>query len=304
MVGIVRDDRIIESAEMSQEQFSALSDPIRVEILIKLSDQPSYPAKMAQEFDCSKQKMYYHFDRLQEADLVEEDRVENLSGGEATFYRPTSQGFAFTLGDVGESFPVPESSSSVTRFLKPLVEERELRGPIVVGSPEQHGPDQVRALDGHLAAEIAYKLGNYSRKDSPALKLDTDVINQESYLESMVILGGVLTNLVAKEFNESFPAYFPSSEFPYRKLETHENSYSEGEIGVIAKTPNPHDRSENVFLVAGIQSRGTEAAVRAFSDLEEIVEDYTAGQFYAVVEGLDLNGDGEIDDYRVVERSE
>jgi DNA-binding transcriptional ArsR family regulator len=304
MAGIVRNGKRIESEELSDEQLSALSDPIRIEILEKLSVESSYPADLAEDFECSKQKMYYHFDRLEEAGLIEEDRTESLSGGEATFYRPTSRGYTLDLGGEGEDFPLPEQDGSVSKFLKPLVRDCELKGKIVVGSPDQHGPDQVRALDGHLASEIAFKLGNYSRKSSPGVRLDTEIIREESYDQSMVILGGVLTNIIAKKFNESFPAYFPSEEFPYRELETPQNSYSEGDIGVIAKTPNPENREETVFLVAGVENKGTKAAVRAFSDIEEVVEDYEAGQFYAVVRGLDLNSDGEIDDYEVVESSE
>jgi DNA-binding transcriptional ArsR family regulator len=301
MAGIFKDGKKIGAEELTESQLSALSDSIRIEILEKLSKEPSYPSELAESFECSKQKMYYHFDRLKEAKLIEQDRTENLSGGKAMFYRPTSQGYILDLGGEGREFPLPDQDERVLDFLNPLIRSRELRGNIVVGSPDQHGPDQVRALDGHLASDIAFKLGNYSRKNSSGVKLDTEVIRKGSFEESMVILGGVLTNVIAKKFNESFPAYFPSEEFPYRELETPQNSYSEGDIGVIAKTSNPENREESIFLVAGVENKGTRAAVLAFSDLEELVDDYEAGQFYAVVRGLDLNSDGEIDDYKVIE---
>ena len=301
MPGILRDGKKIDAEELSEHQLAALSDPIRVKILEKLGEEPSYPAELAKKFDFSKQKMYYHFDKLQKANLIEEDRTENLSGGKAKFYRPISQGHILDLGTEGKEFPLPNQNEAVLDFLKPLIKDRELRGKIVVGSPDQHGPDQVRALDGHLASEIAFKLGNYCRKNSPSVKMDTEIIREESYEQSMIILGGVLTNIIAKRFNESFPAYFPSEEFPYRELETPKNSYSEGDIGVIAKTSNPENREESIYLVAGVENKGTRAAVLAFSDLENVVEDYNAGQFYAVVRGLDLNSDGEIDDYKVIE---
>lgn len=56
-----------------------------------------------------------------------------------------------------------------------------------------------------------------------------------------------------------------------------------------------------MFLVAGVRNEGTEAAVRAFKNLETLIEGYEGGEFYRVVRGLDLDGDGEIDDYEVVE---
>lgn len=304
MVEFLRDENLIPAGELTEKELKALNSEIRVEILKQLNEKASYPAEMSDSFDCSKQKMYYHFEKLEDAGLIEQERVEKRSGGEATYYKPTQKGFVLDLGGEGEEFPVPEHSDEVTKFLKPLIKDSELNGSIVVGSAEQHGPDQVQALDGHLAGEIAFKLGNYSRTEKPVVKLDTEVVGEEDWDENLLILGGVLTNVVAKEFNESFPAFFPSEEFPYRKLETPENSYSDGDIGVIAKTSNPEDREKKIFLMAGVQNKGTKAAVKAFQDLEEVVEDYSAGQFYAVVRGLDLNSDGEIDSYKVVERNE
>ena len=303
MVRITRDGRLIESGELSEKQLSALSDPIRVKILRELAEEPSYPAELTEKFGCSKQKLYYHFDRLEEAELIEEERKENMSGGEATYYTPSENSYVLDLGGKGEELPLPETDPSGLKFLKPLIQDGEVNGYVVAGAPDQHGPDQVRARDGHLTSEIAFKLGNYARKESEIVKLDTEIVSEEQFDENLLMVGGVLTNVVAKELNESFPAYFPSEEFPYRELRTPDNSYGAGDIGVITKTSNPEDREKSIFLVAGVESKGTRAAVKAFSDLESIVDDYEAGQFYAVVKGLDLNSDGDIDDYKVIETS-
>lgn len=304
MAGIVREDKLTDAEELSEKQLSALSKPIRINVLNRLAEEPSYPAKIAEELGSSKQKIYYHFNQLRDANLIEKQRLENLSGGEATFYKPTKHAYFIDLGGERQEFPLPEQNSDVQRFLGNLIEEGEMNGYLVAGSPDQHGPDQVRARDSHLASEIAFKLGNYVRKDSDLTKLDTEIVASGDFKENLLMLGGVLTNVVAKEFNESFPAYFPSEEFPYRELRTPENSYGSGDIGVITKTSNPKDREKDIFLVAGVESKGTRAAVKAFSDLEKVVEGYEAGQFYAVVKGLDLNSDGDIDDYKVIETSE
>ncbi len=303
MVRLVKDGEIFKAGELSQEQLSVLDDT-KLEILEELHREPNYPSALTEQFNYSKQRLYYHFDKLEEAGLIEEERRKNLSGGEATFYRPSKPAYGLLLGKDGEKVPMPDSDESAVKFLEPLIQEGELKGEIVVGSPDEHGPDQVWARDGHLSSEIAFKLGNYSRKDGSSIGLDTEIVQEDRFDETLLMIGGVLTNVVAKKFNESFPAYFPSEEFPYRKLRTPENSYRSEDIGVIAKTSNPEDRREGIFLVAGVQQKGTEAAVKAFSDLEELVEDYSAGQFYAVVKGLDLNSDGDIDDYRVMETSE
>ena len=305
MVEFVKDEEIFEAGELTEEELKALDSEIRIKILKRLGEESSYPAQLAKEFDQSKQKIYYHFEKLEEAGLIEKNHTEDKSGGEATYYSPTKRGYVLDLkGEEGESFPVPERSEDARKFLKPLIKDSEMNGYVVVGSPEQHGPDQVQALDGHLAGEICYKLGNYSRKEKPIVKLDTEIVNEDLFDKSLLIIGGILTNITAKRFNKSFPVSFPSEEFPYRQLKTPRSSFTDGEIGVIAKTSNPDKRENKVFLVAGIQSKGTKAAVKAFQDLEQILEDYSAGQFYAVVRGLDLNSDGEIDDYKVIETSE
>jgi len=164
--------------------------------------------------------------------------------------------------------------------------------------------DQVRARDGHLATEIGFKLGNYSRKNQLATKLDTEIVRNENYNQNMLMLGGVLTNVVSKKFNKHFPVKFTTEKFPYQQIQTPKNSYTDENIGFIAKTSNPEDHTKSIYIIAGVQSKGTQAAVRAFNNLEEIVKDYSAGQFYAVVKGLDLNSDGQIDDYKVIETSE
>jgi len=304
MVEFLRDGKLFEARSLSEEELKALDSDLRVQVLKSLSESSSYPAQLAKDFDCSKQKMYYHFEQLLEAGIIEKDYIEDKSGGEAIYYTPTKRGYVLDLGGEGDSFPVPDRNQDVKDFFKPLIQDSEMNGFVVVGSPDQHGPDQVQALDGHLAGEICFKLGNYSRKDKLVTKLDTEVVNEELFETNMVILGGVLTNVIAKRFNESFPVNFPREEFPYRQLKTPRSSFTDGEIGVIAKTSNPEIRENKIFLVAGIQSKGTKAAVKAFQDLEEIVEGYSAGQFYAVVRGLDLNSDGEIDDYKVIETSE
>lgn len=307
MSKIVREDEgqesmeAIEAEELNEDGIKALSDPIRREMLEILAEEPSYPLKVARELDIEKQKSYYHFNKLEEAGLIEEDHTEKVSGGSAKFYTSSAPGYLLDLGVKGETIFNPGGSKHVKKFLEPMVKEGKIHGKIVVGSPEQHGPDKVRARDGHLAGEIGLKLGNYGEKNSPVLKLDTEVFRDSSFDGNLVLVGGVLTNTVSKKFNEDFPVSFEGENFPYREIKTPESSYSEDSIGVVAKTGNPENPEKSIYMVAGVRNSGTEAAVRAFKNLEDILEDYSRGDFYRVVRGLDMNGDGEIDDFEVVE---
>ena len=301
MARILRDNsEIVESEEIQEEELKALSDPTRVKIIRKLGENPSYPAKISKKLEIPKQKAYYHFRILEEAGLISEERQEERSGGIATFYTPSEDAFHIDLGAEGSktAFEPFEDAGS---FLQPLVENGKLNGKIVVGSPDEHGPDQVRARDGHLAGEVGLKLGKYASTTESSIRLDTEIFLSEAFEQNLLMIGGVLTNTVTRRFNDKFPVSFEGENFPYRGFDTPENSYTDAKAGFIARAENPESENKYVYLIAGVQSDGTRAAVQAFKDVDHLFE---AGQTYTVIRGRDMDGDGEIDDYEVLEKDE
>ncbi|MFB6204472.1 MAG: ArsR/SmtB family transcription factor [Candidatus Nanohaloarchaea archaeon] len=301
MADILRDREKVAAEELDIDALKALTDPTRMEILELLAEEPGYPAEMAKKMDIDRQKAYYHFKKLEEAGLIEEHSRQNVSGGQATFYQPSSGAYHLDLGVPGEEIRLPETRKDVSKFLEPLVSDFKLNGRIVVGSPDQHGPDQVRARDGHLAGEIAVSLGKHADPPEQLVFFDTSLFRQDDFDHNLLLLGGVLTNTATKKFNEEFPAHFSGDSFPYREIETPENRYTEDAIGLIARTSHPEDPEKALYLVAGIRNAGTEAAVRAFKNLDSVIHEYEGGDYYRIVRGLDLDGDGEIDSYEVVE---
>lgn len=292
---------LVEAEELDMEAIKALTDGTRRKIMELLAREPSYPAEISTELGLGKQQAYYHFSKLEDAGLIEKSREEKKSGGVATFYRPTADGYIYDLGTGGKKAFLPPREKGARKLLEPMVSGRDINGCIVVGSPDEHGEDQVRARDGHLAGEIGIKLGNYGRSNDIATRLDTEMVSSGNFSRNLVLVGGVLTNLVTKKFNPEFPASFSTDSFPYHELETPEDTYTEDAVGVVQKIENPEAPGKAVFMAAGIRNRGTQGAIRAFKNLEEITEGYDGGSFYRVVRGLDLDGDGEIDDYEVVE---
>lgn len=304
MVEFIRKgDYLVQADELDEEKLKALNDDTRVEILEIISKSPKYPSEIAEILGISKQKAYYHFERLKEANLVEKDHQEKRSGGLATYFTAAQTGLILDLGGNGEKIFVPERTEGLKNFLSPLIQSGKLDGKIVVGSPDQHGPDQVRARDGHLAGELSMKLGGHAATDNELVVLDTEVVRESLYDTNLLLLGGVLTNTVMKKFNSEFSVNFSGDSFPYHEIKTSKNSYTDENIGIIAKTTNPELKDKAIYSVAGIRSAGTRAAVKAFSDLENLVEGYREGDFYAVVRGLDMDGDGKIDDYELLETS-
>lgn len=300
MARILRNEGAIESEELEDEAIKALSDSTRRDILRLLAKEKMYPLEVSRELDLEKQKTYYHFKKLSRAGLIQEAGEVNVSGGSATLYTASAPSYFFDTGN-GEEKAFPVTSSKAREFLRPLVEDGEVRGKIVVGSPEPHGPDRVQARDGHLAGEIGAELGRYGDSEKSCVLLDTEVVRDSIFDETMLLVGGVLTNTITRRFNEAFPASFEGEKFPYREIKTPEASYSDDSIGVVARAEHPEETGEALFIVAGVRNSGTEAAVLAFKNLESLVDSYSGGSFYFIVQGLDVDGDGEIDDYEVIE---
>lgn len=285
-------------AVKDSEKIKSLQNSTRLEILQKLAEQPSYPSAIAKELDLDKQKTYYHINKLKEAGLIEKTREEKKSGGTATFYKTKKDKLKIDL--LGNN-TTKNQKTKLNKILDNFYTDNVFEGMIVTGSPDEHGPDQVRARDGHLTGEIGLKLGQTGEPGDKNIWLDTELQSKNKFNESMILLGGVLTNTVTKKYNENFPAKFAGESFPYRKIKTPENTYTSPNIGVIAKAEHPDFDDKSLFLVAGIRNKGTYSAVKAFQDLENFSSFYESGKNYIVVKGLDLNGDGEIDDYEQVE---
>jgi len=72
MVEFIRDENLLANAtELDQSKLKALNDQTRLEILKILSETPSYPSEIAEKLGISKQKAYYHFEKLKDAGLLE-----------------------------------------------------------------------------------------------------------------------------------------------------------------------------------------------------------------------------------------
>lgn len=298
----------LQTQELTQKQLKALNNKHRQKIIQKLSQKPNYPAKIAKELQISKQKCHYHFKKLQEAQLVEKTQQENIKGGTATKYQPTNPSYTYIPNkNKGKQHQQLKNNQKIQNFLKPLItENKKLNGHIVTGSPDKHGEDQVRSRDNHLAGEIMHKIGNYTQttlKDT--VKLDTQINNSQKYEQNMLLLGGILTNTVSRKYNQKFPAHFNEDQFPYREIQTPQNQYTDENTGIITKTRHPENRHHRLFMIAGVSHRGTKAATLAFKDLEKTLKNYQSQeQYYIIVEGLDIDGDGELDDYKVIEKTQ
>ncbi len=303
------ESRILKRTKLFQdpEKIKTIADETRWNILESISGKAKYPSQIAKELKLNEQKVYYHINQLKKTDLIEVVKKEERSGSLAKYYRATENSFSIELPHGEEKplrEPLSEQPEQVKNFLYPFVKNGEINTRIIVGSPDPHGPNQVRGRDSHLAIQLGFFLGQHgSIKDEFPTELDTEAKGDKK--GNMILLGGPLTNMFMKEFNENFIVNFSMDKFPYHELNSSKTGekYTEKPIGTIARTRNPNDPDNSILALSGIGKSGTKAALLALTlKTEEVLKDYdNEDKWSRVVKGLDLDGDGKIDDVEILE---
>lgn len=295
--------------EDNPEKLKALTDKTRWKILNLLAERPRYPASIAKELGIHEQKVYYHMNVLEKNDLVKVKGKQEKGGAVAKYYTLKNYGFALELPYGDEKlvdFPLQRQDKNLKNFLHPFVSNGKLNAKVVVGSPDPHGPYQVRSRDGHFAVDLALFLGQYaSVKDGFSTKLDVNVKAENSYEENLILVGGVLTNLITQEVNPYLPIKFNLEKFPFREITSEKTgkNYTEDSCGVIAKIPNPDKMGKSVLTLAGVRYRGTRSAILALTKFHnKILKDYEGEDNWArVIKGKDMDGDGKVDEIEILE---
>ncbi len=181
-------------------------------------------------------------------------------------------------------------------FLEPFVNEGQLDALIIVGSPDPHGPDKARSKDGYYGMDLALFLGtflNYVPKFN--VKLDTEV-RDEDLQNNLILIGGPVVNKIVEKVNQKLPIKFEDGNI---KSAVSNESYPQDECGLIVKAKNPFNKDKSILVVAGKRFSGTRAAIIAFlKDFKKITNGNMHNQSIKakVVEGIDLDSDGIIDD--------
>ena len=144
------------------------------------------------------------------------------------------------------------------------------------------------------------------------VKLDVEVRAEKALDQNLILVGGPAVNLVTHDINTRLknPAFdnhmqgiAPDARFG-RGITSKDPDifYSQNNVGIIFKVPNPFNPEKTVIAFAGQGRRGTKAAILALtSKWETILKNYKKGSFRTVVEGYDLDGDGTVDSVEILE---
>src|SRR3989344_601413 len=284
--------------------FTILSTELAQRILQVLSKQPSSAMDVARKLKQHEQKIYYHFRNLERAGLIKLIKTEKRVGAVAKIYAAQYPVVSFKLFN-HKSISGIKTKANEVKFFEPFLDNGKLNAIIVVGSPDPHGKYGAQASDGIAAIDIALFLGHLTR-DSPLpnYKLDTEMKEEDYKNNNLILVGGPKTNNAVERINKSMPLYFDYHRewnivSPFSK-----QVYVEEDIGILAKMKNPFNEEKHVLVIAGKRFKGTKAGILALlKNLKEVEKGnrFDSSVVAKIVQGIDRNADGKIDDVRFLE---
>lgn len=283
--------------EISPKDAGIFSSELAIKIVKLLVKKPMYPVEIARELKVHEQKVYYHIRNLEKCGAIRVVKQEDRQGAVAKFYAADKPAFVLRFGELEETNKLLGSKDS--DFLEPFIKDGKLDALIIVGSPDPHGPEKARSRDGYYGMDLALFLGTFlNYVPNFYVKLDTEV--RESDLKNnLILIGGPVVNKITAMINSKLPVRFDKESHWGIKSTITGNIYPNDESGLIVRAKNPFNPERHVLLVAGKRHTGTRAAIIAFlKNFREI----SAGNMNSrsvkakVVEGIDLDSDGIIDD--------
>jgi len=299
-------DKVVSlpTKELSNEQVKVLGSGLAQNILKVIAEKPSYPKEIARKIGVHEQKVYYHIRNLEKAKIIEVFKTERVQGAIASFYKLVQPSFVIKFKDFQETQKIAELAEIPKSFLEPFIEDGELNAVIIVGSPDPHGPEKARSRDGYYGIDLALFLGTFlNYVPSLNVKLDTEA-RKEDLEKNVILLGGPVVNSVTERINETLQIKFIKEENWKIKSLVSGKEYLSDETGVIIKTKNPFNKKKKILLVAGKRYAGTRAVMIAFiKHFNEIIKGnkFNNKIMAKVVEGVDLDSDGIVDEVEVLE---
>ncbi len=286
--------------EVAKDMSSALA----IKILTLLAGEPMYPIQLAKALRINEQKVYYHIHQLEKSGFITQVRLESRQGAQAKYFALEKPAFVVL-------FKQPQPTQKLLqkpdegKLLEPFIVDGRFDALIVVGSPDPHGPEKARSRDGYYGIDIALFLGTFLQYPAqPNVKLDTEVREHDLRENNLIIIGGPIVNHVAELVNAKLPIRFERELHYALKSTLTGKVYPNDEIGLIVKAKNPYNPERSVLVVAGKRYPGTRAAILAFvSKYSELAQGnlFQKAVFAKVVEGIDLDSDGVIDDVEIRE---
>jgi DNA-binding transcriptional ArsR family regulator len=294
----------LPAQEISAENARSLSSGLAIKILKLLVNKPMYPIELARELKVHEQKIYYHIRNLESCGAIKVAKEEDKHGATAKYYSAEKPAFVIKLKELENSNKIFQMKGD-SDFLEPFIKDGQLNALIIVGSPDPHGPEKARSRDGYYGMDLALFLGtflNYVPK--LYVKLDTEVHDSDLKNNNLILIGGPIVNKATALVNPKLPIRFEKDSQWAIKSTITGHTYPTDESGLIVKARNPFNPDKSILVVSGKRHSGTRAAITAFlKHFKEIKEGNLHNKAIKakVVEGIDLDSDGIVDDVEIRE---
>ncbi|MBI1974023.1 S-layer protein [Candidatus Micrarchaeota archaeon] len=295
---LVKENKSMPVKTTSMDELNVLLNKTRWRLAQTLASSPDYPGSLSKKLGIGEQLVYYHIRKLEKAGLVRVERTEQKQGGVAKYFSLIAPAFAVVARDSWQEQAA--KGSAVPAFLRDFVRNGTPDFSIIVGSPDPHGPNRARARDTFVASDIALRLGAYCKTTLPVTKLDTECREADLHT-NLIIIGGPITNMISERFMPDMPVRFSERKTIVSDLSGKE--YSDPTNGIIVKSENSLEKGRKILILAGISLSGTRAACLALSKYPDMNfrNSYNKDAYAKVVDGIDLDGNGIVDDVEVKE---
>jgi predicted transcriptional regulator len=287
----------------NSKQLTVFSSDLVPKIIEVLSKQPSSAMDVARKLKQHEQKIYYHFRNLEKIGVIKLLKTETRVGAQTKIYTVTHPVVSFKLFDAN-GIANKKTKIKELEFFEPFIKDGKLNATIIIGSPNPHGKYATQSSDGCCAIDLALFLGSLIKDpELPNYKLDTE-ISEDDLKNNFILVGGPKANIIVERMNKSLPIYFDFHRewnivSPFSK-----NIYTEDDVGIVAKIKNPFNGNKQALVLAGKRFRGTRAAILAVvNHLKEIEKGnkFDSNVIARVVQGIDRDADGRIDDIEFLE---
>jgi len=294
----------LPAKELDFKQIRPISSELAQKILTEIAKKPNYAKKIAKNLNVNEQKIYYHIRNLEKAKIIELSKKEIIQGAVANVYSLTEPSFVMRFKEFKTTQKIKEIEMQSSYSLEPFIENGQLNSVIIVGSPDPHGPEKARSRDGFYGIDFALFLGSFLNY-IPELnvKLDTEA-RTEDLDKNIILIGGPVVNTITAKINNKLPIRFDKSNNWAIYSSVTDKTYPSDETGIIVRIKNPFNTKKRILLIAGKRHSGTRAVMIAFIKyFNEIIKGnkFNNKVTAKIVEGIDLNSDGIVDDIEILE---
>jgi DNA-binding transcriptional ArsR family regulator len=278
---------------------SVLANKTALNLIKELSKKPLCAMDLARRLGLHEQKVYYNLRRLQKAGIIKLLRTEERTGGTAKIYSLVEPVISVKLAD--NAFLSIDTKVALRKLdlLRPFVENGKLNAKIVFGDPYPHGKFDAGGLDGCYISDLNLFLGSFTKDvNFPAFSLDIQM-RERDLKDNLIIVGSPKGNTITYKLNSFLPIYFDENTGWTMVSRITGRRYDDDFGGVVEIIENPFKKDKKIMVLAGKRTRGTMAAVLAFTKhFDEVMSGNIKDRrvIARVVHGTDSNGDGYVDD--------